>query len=88
MLKMQIRVSSKMSNGQIILNVDCDMYSNSSHSVRDALCFFMDEQSGHEIAFVQFPQNFVNLTKNEVYGSLRVLSVVFIRLFRFNLLHE
>lgn len=85
---MQIRVSSKMSNGQIILNVDCDMYSNNSHSVRDALCFFMDEQSGHEIAFVQFPQNFENLTKNEVYGSFRVLNAVFIQLFRFNLFHE
>ncbi|KAK9269530.1 hypothetical protein L1049_001306 [Liquidambar formosana] len=70
-----IRVSSKISNGQIILNVDCDMYSNNSQSVRDALCFFMDEEKGHEIAYVQFPQNFENVTKNEIYSSsLRVLS--------------
>lgn len=66
---MQIRVSSKISNGPIILNVDCDMYSNNSHSVRDALCFFMDEEKGHEIAFVQFPQNYENVTKNEIYSS-------------------
>uniref|UniRef100_A0A5B7C9R6 Putative cellulose synthase-like protein E1 n=1 Tax=Davidia involucrata TaxID=16924 RepID=A0A5B7C9R6_DAVIN len=72
-----IRVSSNISNGQIILNVDCDMYSNNSHSVRDALCFFMDEEKGHEIAFVQFPQNFDNITKNEIYSSsLRVVSEV------------
>ncbi|KAI8557451.1 hypothetical protein RHMOL_Rhmol04G0012000 [Rhododendron molle] len=72
-----IRVSSEISNGQVILNVDCDMYANNSCSVRDALCFFMDEEKGQEIAFVQFPQNFENLTKNEVYsGSLRVLSEV------------
>ncbi|KAF5179986.1 Cellulose synthase, partial [Thalictrum thalictroides] len=64
-----IRVSSKISNGKIILNVDCDMYSNNSESVRDALCFFMDEQKGHDIAFVQFPQSFDNLTKNDIYGS-------------------
>lgn len=64
-----IRVSSKISNGPIILNVDCDMYSNNSHSVRDALCFFMDEEKGHEIAFVQFPQNYENVTKNEIYSS-------------------
>ncbi|OMP04209.1 Cellulose synthase [Corchorus olitorius] len=72
-----IRVSSKISNGQIILNVDCDMYSNNSHSVRDALCFFMDEKKGSEIAYVQFPQNFDNITKNEIYSnSMRVINEV------------
>ncbi|XP_059666571.1 cellulose synthase-like protein E1 [Cornus florida] len=72
-----IRVSSKISNGPIILNVDCDMYSNDSQSVRDALCFFMDEENGNEVAFVQFPQNFKNITKNEIYsGSMRVISEV------------
>ncbi|KAJ9182509.1 hypothetical protein P3X46_006496 [Hevea brasiliensis] len=71
-----IRVSSKISNGQIILNLDCDMYSNSSQSLLDALCFFMDEENGHEIAFVQFPQSFENVTKNELYDSLRVISNV------------
>uniref|UniRef100_A0A5B7BN89 Putative cellulose synthase-like protein E6 n=1 Tax=Davidia involucrata TaxID=16924 RepID=A0A5B7BN89_DAVIN len=64
-----IRVSSKISNGSIILNVDCDMYSNNSESVRDALCFFMDEEKGQEIAYVQHPQNYDNLTKNDIYGS-------------------
>ncbi|KAJ1410808.1 Nucleotide-diphospho-sugar transferase [Sesbania bispinosa] len=64
-----LRVSSKISNAKIILLLDCDMYSNSSQSVRDALCFFMDEEKGHEIAFVQFPQSFDNVTKNDLYGS-------------------
>ncbi|XP_042520565.1 cellulose synthase-like protein E6 [Macadamia integrifolia] len=72
-----IRVSSKISNGSIILNVDCDMYSNNLHSVREALCFFMDEEKGHEIAFVQYPQCFNNITKNDLYGSsLRVIEQV------------
>ncbi|MBA0676280.1 hypothetical protein Goari_017770 [Gossypium aridum] len=72
-----VRVSSAISNGQIVLNVDCDMYSNNSLAVRDALCFFMDEKKGHEIAYVQFPQNFDNITKNELYSSsLRVISQV------------
>ncbi|KAK2640138.1 hypothetical protein Ddye_027933 [Dipteronia dyeriana] len=66
-----VRVSEKISNGDIILNVDCDMYSNNSESVRDAVCFFMDEEKGYEIAFVQFPQNFENATKNEINGSFR-----------------
>ncbi|KAI3939309.1 hypothetical protein MKW98_022177 [Papaver atlanticum] len=70
-----IRVSSKISTGSIILNVDCDMYSNNSVSIRDALCFFMDEAKGHEIAYVQFPQNFDNISKNDLYGGmLRVIA--------------
>ncbi|KAE8663141.1 Cellulose synthase-like protein E1 [Hibiscus syriacus] len=69
-----IRVSSKISNGPIILNVDCDMYSNNSESIKYSLCIFMDEEKGDEIAYVQFPQNFDNLTKNETYStSLRVI---------------
>ncbi|QCD78143.1 cellulose synthase A [Vigna unguiculata] len=69
-----IRVSSMISNGEIILNVDCDMYSNNSQSLRDALCFLMDEDKGHEIAYVQTPQCFENITKNDLYGgALRVV---------------
>ncbi|THG11375.1 hypothetical protein TEA_018877 [Camellia sinensis var. sinensis] len=64
-----IRVSSKISNGWIILTVDCDMYSNNSESVRDAVCFFMDEKKGNEIAYVQYPQWFNNMTRNDLYGN-------------------
>lgn len=74
---MQIRISSKISNAPIILNVDCDMYSNNSQSIRDALCFFMDEKKSQGIAFVQFPQVFENITKNDIYGaSIRVIQQV------------
>ncbi|KAG5516230.1 hypothetical protein RHGRI_037059 [Rhododendron griersonianum] len=53
------------------------MYSNNSGSLRDALCFLMDEEKGQRIAFVQFPQGFDNITKNDVYsGSLRVIMEV------------
>ncbi|KAK9091837.1 hypothetical protein Syun_026748 [Stephania yunnanensis] len=64
-----IRVSSNISNAPIVLNLDCDMYSNNSESVRDALCFLMDEEEGQEIAFVQYPQCFVNVPKDDIYGS-------------------
>ena len=64
-----IRVSSEISNNPIILNVDCDMYSNNSESIKDALCFFLDEEKGHEIGFVQFPQSFDNITKNDLYAN-------------------
>ncbi|KAK7301910.1 hypothetical protein RJT34_12787 [Clitoria ternatea] len=69
-----IRVSSIISNGKVILNIDCDMYSNNPQSLREALCFFMDEVKGHEIAFVQTPQSFDNVKKNDIYGgALRVI---------------
>ncbi|KAG9448582.1 hypothetical protein H6P81_008547 [Aristolochia fimbriata] len=64
-----LRVSSAISNAPIILNVDCDMYSNNSEAVRDALCFFMDEEKGHEFAYVQHPQSLINVTKNNIYHN-------------------
>ncbi|CAN6167356.1 unnamed protein product [Urochloa humidicola] len=75
-----IRVSSVISNSPIILNVDCDMYSNNSDAIRDAMCFFLDQEMGHKIAFVQHPQNYNNLTKNNIYGnSFTVLNQVELR---------
>lgn len=72
-----LRVSSKISNAPIILNVDCDMYSNDSQSIQDALCIFLDEENGQQIAFVQFGQNYENVTENDIYGgSLRVIREV------------
>ncbi|XP_062088077.1 cellulose synthase-like protein E6 [Humulus lupulus] len=80
-----IRVSAQISNAPIILNVDCDMYSNNSESVRDAMCFFLDEKKGQELAFVQFPQAFENLTENDIYSSsLRVIMEVELRGFDTN----
>ncbi|XP_038974139.1 cellulose synthase-like protein E6 [Phoenix dactylifera] len=63
-----IRASSEISDSPITLNLDCDMYSNNSESVRHALCFFLDEEKGQDIGFVQYPQIFDNVTKNDLYG--------------------
>ncbi|CAH8347202.1 unnamed protein product [Eruca vesicaria subsp. sativa] len=72
-----IRVSSKITCGRIILNLDCDMYSNNPKSAREALCILLDEKEGKEIAFVQFPQCYENLTRNDLYGSMmRVIANV------------
>ncbi|XP_059666573.1 cellulose synthase-like protein E6 [Cornus florida] len=65
-----IRVSSEISNGPIILNVDCDMYSNNSDAILESLCFFMDEEQGHQISYVQYPQWYNNITKNDIYSSV------------------
>ncbi|KAJ8527641.1 hypothetical protein K7X08_015092 [Anisodus acutangulus] len=65
-----IRVSSQISNAPIILNLDCDMYSNDPDAIREALCFFMDENQGHKIAYIQYPQRYNNATKNDIYGNV------------------
>ncbi|RDX76910.1 Cellulose synthase-like protein E6, partial [Mucuna pruriens] len=64
-----IRVSSEISNAPFILNMDCDMYSNNADTIQEILCFFLDEIKGHDIAYVQFPQSFKNITKNDHYGN-------------------
>ncbi|WOK92030.1 cellulose synthase-like protein E6 [Canna indica] len=72
-----LRVSSVISNSAVILNVDCDMYSNNAESIRDALCFFLDEEKGQDIGFVQHPQWFNNCTKNDLYANaFRVINSV------------
>lgn len=64
-----MRVSSEISNGPVILNLDCDMYANDGDAIREALCFFMDEKRGHEIAFVQHPQRFDNILQHDLYAN-------------------
>ncbi|KAL0301057.1 UNVERIFIED_CONTAM: Cellulose synthase-like protein E1 [Sesamum radiatum] len=64
-----IRVSSEISNSPIILNLDCDMYSNDPNAIQDALCFFLDEKQGQQISYVQYPQCFRNVTENDIYAN-------------------
>ena len=65
---MHIRVSFEISNAPFILNLDCDMYANDADIIRETLRFFLDEKKGHEFSFVQFPQNYDNITKNDIYA--------------------
>ena len=67
-------MSSEISNAPFILNLDCDMYVNDADTIQEALCFFLDEKRGHEISFVQFSQNYDNITKNDLYAC--TLSVI------------
>ncbi|KAE8663143.1 Cellulose synthase like E1 [Hibiscus syriacus] len=38
-------------------------------SIKYSMCIVMDEEKGDEVAYVQFPQNFKNIGKNDIYGS-------------------
>ncbi|XP_057836478.2 cellulose synthase-like protein E6 [Cryptomeria japonica] len=68
-LNVLIRVSSLMSNAPFILTLDCDMYANNCEALREAMCFFMDSRTGHQFAYVQFPQRFHGITKNDLYAN-------------------
>ncbi|GLJ36003.1 hypothetical protein SUGI_0722120 [Cryptomeria japonica] len=68
-LNVLIRVSALMSNAPFILTLDCDMYANNCEALREAMCFFMESGTGHEFAYVQFPQRFHGITKNDLYAN-------------------
>ncbi|XP_068665681.1 cellulose synthase-like protein G3 isoform X2 [Aristolochia californica] len=67
-----LRVSGAISNAPLILTLDCDMYSNDPQTPRRALCFLVDPNkentSNSNLAFVQFPQRFRQIDKNDIYG--------------------
>ncbi|THU68524.1 hypothetical protein C4D60_Mb08t04790 [Musa balbisiana] len=67
-LNVLTRVSSTMSNGPMILTLDCDTYSNDPRSPLCALCYFLDPALSPDLAFVQFPQIFQGLNKNDIYA--------------------
>ncbi|KAI4317977.1 hypothetical protein L6164_025795 [Bauhinia variegata] len=64
-----LRVSAVMSNSPYILFLDCDMFCNDSASARQAMCFHLDPKISPSLAFVQFPQKFHNVSKNDIYDS-------------------
>ncbi|KAG6577128.1 Cellulose synthase-like protein G3, partial [Cucurbita argyrosperma subsp. sororia] len=73
-----LRVSATMSNAPIVLTLDCDTYSNDPQTPLRVLCYFMDPKVGTNCGYVQFPQRFHGISKNDVYGS------EYMRLFIFN----
>ncbi|XP_047318927.1 cellulose synthase-like protein G3 [Impatiens glandulifera] len=64
-----LRVSGIMSNGPYVLVLDCDMYCNDATSVKQAMCFHLDEKMSSSLAFVQYPQIFHNVGKNDIYDG-------------------
>ncbi|KAK1564498.1 hypothetical protein Q3G72_004679 [Acer saccharum] len=64
-----LRVSATMSNAPIVLTLDCDMYSNDPETPLRALCYISDPYIRPNLAFVQFPQRFRRINKNDIYAS-------------------
>lgn len=68
-----VRVSAIISNAPYLLNVDCDHYINNSKALREAMCFMMDPISGKKICYVQFPQRFDGIDRNDRYSNRNVV---------------
>nr|XP_043640062.1 cellulose synthase-like protein G3 [Erigeron canadensis] len=68
-LNVMLRVSGMMTGAPIILILDCDTYSNDPTTPIRALCHFLDPQVDPKLAFVQFPQRFKGVNKNDIYAS-------------------
>lgn len=68
-----VRASGILSNGPYILNVDCDHYFNNSCALLEAMCFMMDPKLSRKICFVQFPQRFDGIDKDDRYANRNVV---------------
>ncbi|XP_058072776.1 cellulose synthase A catalytic subunit 3 [UDP-forming]-like isoform X1 [Magnolia sinica] len=64
-----VRVSAVLTNGSYLLNLDCDHYVNNSQALREAMCFLMDPNLGKSVCYVQFPQRFDGIDKNDRYAN-------------------
>ncbi|KAB1201130.1 Cellulose synthase-like protein G3 [Morella rubra] len=67
-LNVMLRVSATMTNAPIILNIDCDMYSNDPQTPLRALCYLLDPKLKSQLAYVQFPQMFPGINKDDTYS--------------------
>ncbi|XP_047315745.1 cellulose synthase A catalytic subunit 3 [UDP-forming]-like isoform X2 [Impatiens glandulifera] len=64
-----VRVSAVLSNGPFLLNLDCDHYINNSQAIREAMCFMMDPNLERYVCYVQFPQRFDGIDRNDRYAN-------------------
>lgn len=67
-LMWKLRVSTVMTNAPIILTQDCDMYSNDPQTPLRVLCYLCDPAIEPNLGFIQFPQRFPGINKNDTYG--------------------
>lgn len=65
----QVRVSSVLTNAPYLLNLDCDHYINNSKALRESMCFMMDPLIGKKVCYVQFPQRFDGIDRNDRYAN-------------------
>ena len=90
MYKYQVRVSAVLTNGPFMLNLDCDHYINNSKALREAMCFLMDPNLGKSVCYVQFPQRFDGIDKNDRYANRNTVffDVSSVAVYAMNIFHS
>uniref|UniRef100_A0A7N0VIC3 Cellulose synthase-like protein G3 n=1 Tax=Kalanchoe fedtschenkoi TaxID=63787 RepID=A0A7N0VIC3_KALFE len=68
-LNVLLRVSGVMTNAPILLTLDCDTFSNDPITAQRALCYFLSQDIRSDLGYVQFPQRFRGINKNDIYGA-------------------
>ncbi|XP_062074606.1 cellulose synthase-like protein G3 [Humulus lupulus] len=63
-----IRVSATLTNSPIILTLDCDTYSNDPQTPIRVLCYLLDPEIESQVGYIQFPQRFRGINKDDIYG--------------------
>ena len=63
---LQIRVSATMTNAPVVLTLDSNMHSNDPQTPLRALCYLLDPDMDPNLGFVQFPQTFDGINKNDI----------------------
>ncbi|KAM3697165.1 hypothetical protein ACJW31_06G091300 [Castanea mollissima] len=69
------RVSGLMTNAPHMSNVDCDMFANNSQIVLHAVCMMIGFEHESGSAFVQYPQIFYDVPKDDPFGSQMLASL-------------
>ncbi|XWS58671.1 hypothetical protein CRYUN_Cryun08bG0054800 [Craigia yunnanensis] len=64
-----VRVSAVLTNAPYLLNLDFDHYINNSKALREAMCFMMDPFQGKRVCYVQFPQKFNGIDRQDQYSN-------------------
>ncbi|KAL5718937.1 hypothetical protein ACHQM5_011788 [Ranunculus cassubicifolius] len=65
-----LRVSATMTNAPVVLTQDCDMFSNDPKGPIHALCYLFEAiKDSTDLAYVQFPQRYHGINKDDTYGS-------------------
>lgn len=64
-----MRTSALITNAPFLLNLDCDHYINNSKALREAVCFLADPLEGSDVCYVQFPQRFDGVDRNDRYAN-------------------
>ncbi|TVU14504.1 hypothetical protein EJB05_37978, partial [Eragrostis curvula] len=58
-----------MTNAPIMLNMDCDMFTNNPKVIRHAMCLLLGFDDEVHSGFVQTPQKFYGALKDDPFGN-------------------